>query len=229
MAELSTTLERAVPRHLLSAILLALCLAGCCAPASKPAAEPNIETTAPVKEPPDVNRGPDLRPAPDRQPPRLDGDRKRLEPHFAKQETPYSCSMASARMVIAGLTGKKVREASLRKRSRVGADGMTVSKLAALLRGRPYRLKVDKVHRPKVELLDRTLRQVLVDPGAFIIARFLMDDGSTHHSPIGALEPKGRGVFILDVDTGPRWETWDSFSKRFRTMETGFVVVRNKE
>ncbi len=159
----------------------------------------------------------------------VDGDIKRLKPFYKEQETPYSCSMASARMVIAALTGKKVSEASLRKRSRVGKAGMTVSRLAALLRGRPFRLKVDKQHRPDRALLERTLREVLEDPGAFIIARFLMDDGTTHHSPLGAFEPSGRGVFILDVDTGLRWETWKSFGKRFGTMETGFVVVRKRE
>lgn len=211
--------------------LIVLVLTGCPAPASRPtrrAVTPKKVTpkkVTPKKVTP--KRVAPKKKAEEPAPP-LDGDRQRLAALFAKQQTPYSCSMASARMVIAALTGKKVSEASLRRRSRVGDDGMTVSKLAALLRGRPFRLGVDKQHKPSRELLERTLRQVLDDPGAFIIARFLMDDGTTHHSPLGALELRERGVYILDVDTGPRWETWRSFSNRFGTMETGFVVVRKK-
>ena len=124
-------------KRLLLAVTVILA-AGCCTPASKPTAEPAIGI-----EKPDIKSVPDI-PGPDTRAARRGDDRQRLAPHFAKQETPYSCSMASARMVIAGLTGKKVSEAGLRKQSRVGKDGMTVSKLAALLRGRPYRLQVDK-------------------------------------------------------------------------------------
>lgn len=68
---------------------------------------------------------------------------------------------------------------------------------------------------------------MLDDPRALISARFLLDDGTTHHSPLGAYEP-GKRVYIFDVDSGPRWESWRSFRERFGTMETGLVVVRLK-
>ncbi len=160
-------------------------------------------------------------------------DHQRLEKYYSVQQTPYSCSMATARMAIGALTGRTITERTLRKASRVSRNGMSLGRLAGFLqRYRPKGARrgfcVKKTIAPSRKRFVALLKSVQADPARIMTCRWKLPDGTTHHSPIAKLGRGNKRVYVMDVDRGPRWIGTQAFVRAMRSQLTGCLVISKK-
>ena len=106
----------------------------------------------------------------------------------------------------------------------VSLSGLTLDELAQMLRAHGLVARVVHADRSDVASFRRAAQAALSEPRTYVVVnydrRVLGQDGAGHISPLGAFNPQGDRVLVLDVASYRYPYTWVPVDRLWRAMDT---------